>query len=468
MKDNSYSQNPRIFSTTASKTAVIFYGAGDIASQLIWCYLGSYLTLFYSEVVGFSPAIIAGILLGCRIWDVLGDPVIGKIAESTRSRLGRFRPYIAFGSPILALFSVLTFTNPFVGTSTSGIIWAVVTYFVSGIMYSLVSIPYSALSSVMTTDSYQRDQINSSRSIGMNLGMIFVNAASLPIALYFSGDNVKVVSQHGYTMTILVYAFISAILFLLVFFTSAEKILPNKEHNSPTIKETYKNLLLNKYLMIVIFLMFLQMTAFMGRIAVSAYYVIYCLGSYALIAVFLTIPSIGSVIGTLFVSKAAQKFGRRNTLMGSLFIQAAGLLVIYFSPFDNLTMVFIGCSIFGLFNVGFPLTLSMVADSVDYMEGKTGIRTDGTAYATYGLAVKFGAVVGNSVGILLLGYYGYIANSTQSNETLIGMNIVVNLLPAVLFCIAASTLFLWDMKENNFHSSKEKFDKVSEQRDTIL
>lgn len=467
MKTEPCIPNPVSTTTTASRASVIFYGAGDVASQLIWSYLGAYLTIFYSEIVGFTPSIIAGILLGCRIWDVVGDPVIGKIAESTRSRFGRFRPYLAFGAPVFGVFSVLTFTNPFTGASTEGVIWAVVTYFISGIMYSLVSIPYSALSSVMTTDSYQRDRINSSRSIGMNLGMIFVNAASLPIALYFSGNGAKVVSQSGYTMTVTVYAVISVLLFMLVFFTSSEKIQPQQGRKSPTIKETYKNLLSNKYLMIVVFLMFLQMTAFMGRIAVSAYYVIYCLGSYALIAIFLTIPSIGSVIGSLFVSKVAHKFGRRNVLMGSLFIQAIGLLVIYFSPFDNLTMIFTGCTIFGLFNVGFPLTLSMVADSVDYMESKTGIRTDGTAYATYGLAVKFGAVVGNSVGILLLGYYGYVANSQQSIDVLNGMNTVVNLLPAFLFCFAACTLFLWDMNEGKESQRSSRISASQSHSDVI-
>ena len=95
---------------------------------------------------------------------------------------------------------------------------------------------------------------------------------------------------------------------------------------------------------------------------------------------------------------------------------------------------------FGLFNVGFPMTLSMVADSVDYMELKTGLRTDGTAYATYGLATKFGNAVGGAVGVLLLGLFGYVANAEQTAEALRGINIVVNLLPAILFFLGAPDL----------------------------
>lgn len=429
----------------ASKLAVYCYGAGDFASQLIWSYLGAYLTIFYTDKVGLAPSIIAAILLGARVIDAFNDPVMGAIAERTHTKYGRFRPYLAFSSPLLAIFSVMTFTNPYNGASTSGIFWALGTYIITGILYTSVSIPYSALSGVMTTNSYQRDKINSSRNIGMNLGMIFVNALSVPLALYFSGSQAKSITLHGYTMTAIVYALLSLPLFWLVFFTAKENIQPDKNRATPTLRETFKNLICNKYLMIVTLIMLIQMTAFMGRIAVSAYYVIYCLGSYALIAIFFTIPSIGAVIGSTFVPYMANKYGKKNILMGSMIIQAFGLLIIFLSDFNNLTSVFIGCAIFGLFNVGFPLTLSMVAESVDYMEQKTGIRTDGTAYATYGLSVKIGSALGGALGVLILGLYGYVANKSQTIDTLNGINIVVNLIPAILFFIAALCCFLWDL-----------------------
>ena len=95
----------------ASRAAVICYGFGDLASQFVWTFVGSYLTLFYTDVVGLAPAIVSVIMMGARIWDAVNDPMMGAIAERTRSRFGRFRPYIAFGCPFLALFGVLTFTN---------------------------------------------------------------------------------------------------------------------------------------------------------------------------------------------------------------------------------------------------------------------------------------------------------------------------------------------------------------------
>lgn len=427
----------------ASKLAVICYGFGDLASQFVWTFMGSYLTIYYTDIVGLAPAIVSVIMMGA-------------IAERTRSKFGRFRPYIAFGCPFLELFAVLTFTNPFGGGSAAGAIWAAVTYIIAGMLYTLVNIPYAALSGVMTEDTNQRNKINTSRNIGMNLGMVIVNALSAGLALRFSGEGAEVANGHGYMMTALIYAIISIPLLLIVFATAKEKVQPMHDTQAFSFKDTVNNLVRNKYLMIITLIMLLQLTAFMGRIAVTSYYVIYCLGSFTMIALIMTIPSLGGIIGSFFVPFFAKRFGKRAVLMGSMLIQAVGLLVIYFAPFDNITMVLVGCWIFGLFNVGFPMTLSMVAGSVDYMELKTGIRTDGTAYATYGLATKVGNAIGGSIGVLLLAAFGYVANAEQTVEAMNGINIVVNLIPAILFILGAAACLLWDMSDKDADEIREK------------
>lgn len=434
----------------ASKAAVICYSFGDLASQFVWTFVGSYLTLFYSDVVGLAPAVISAIMLISRIWDAVNDPMMGAIAERTRSRWGRFRPWIAFGCPFLVILSVMTFTNPFGGSSRAGIIWAAVTYIAASMLYTLVNIPYSSLSGVMTEDAQQRNAINTSRNIGMNLGMVIVNACSAGLALKFSGAGAEVATGHGYMMTAVIYGIIAIPLFLIVFFTSREHVKPMEGAQAKfSIKDTIGNLVKNKYLMIITLIMLIQMTAFMGRIAVTAFYVIYCLGSFQMIAVIMTIPSVCSIIGSFFVPFFAKKFGKRNVLMVSMIIQAVGLIIMFAAPFDNMKMVIAGDVIYGLFNVGFPMTLSMVADSVDYMELKTGVRTDGTAYATYGLATKIGNAIGASVGVILLSAFGYVANQQQTPQAMTGINAVVNLIPAILFVVAALCCLLWRMSDKD-------------------
>ena len=449
----------------ASKIAVICYGFGDLASQFVWTFVGSYLSIFYTDIVGIGPVALSAIMLGARIWDAVNDPMMGAVAENSSSRFGRFRPFIAFGCPFLAIFAVLTFTNPFSGSTTAGIIWAAVTYTVAGMLYTLVNIPYAALSGVMTEDSDQRNVINTSRSIGMNVGMIIVNACSAGLALHFSAEGAQVADGHGYMMTALIFSIISIPLFLLVFFTSREVVHCSESERAAkfSFKDTVKNLVTNKYLMIVFAIMAVQMTAFMGRIAVTAFYVIYCLGSYSMIALIMTIPSIGAVIGSVFVPAMARRIGKRNVLMSTMLIQAVGLLVMYLAPFDNVAMVIAGDCIFGLFNMGFPMTLSMVADSVDYMELKSGVRTDGTAYATYGLATKLGNAVGGAVGVPMLFVFGYKAGAMeQSAAAMAGINLVTNLIPAILFVAAAMLCLMWKMSDKDADDIRRQLKDLKE------
>lgn len=432
----------------ASRLGMVCYGLGDLASQFVWTYVGSYLTIYYTDVVGLAPLAVTVIMMLARIWDAVNDPMMGAITERTRSKFGRFRPYIAFGAPFLALFSVLTFVNPFGGKSTAGVIWAAATYIIAGMIYTLVNIPYGALAGVMTEDADQRNVINTFRNIGMNLGMVIVNGLSAGLALKFSAAGGQVADGHGYMMVAIIYGIIAVPMFLIVALTGREVVQPvNEEVRGFSFRETIANLVNNKYLMIITLIMVLQMTAFMGRIAVTAYYVIYCLGSFTMIGLIMTIPSIGGIIGSFFVPFFARKYGKRNVIMTAMAIQAVGLFIMYLAPFDNMKMVLAGDIIFGLFNVGFPMSLSMVSDSVDYMELKSGVRTDGTAYATYGLATKIGNAIGGAFGIMIMSAFGYVANAEQTVEALKGINITVNLIPAILFVISTAACLLWDMTD---------------------
>lgn len=445
----------------ASKAAVICYGFGDLASQFVWTFVGSYLTVFYTDVVGLAPLVVSAIMVIARIWDAINDPMMGAIAERSKSKFGRFRPWIAFGCPFLAVLSVLTFTNPFGGSTTAGVIWAAVAYIAAGMLYTLVNIPYGAMNAVMTEDANQRNQINASRSIGMNAGMALVNALSPILLLAFSQKGAGVADGQGYLRTAMLYACISVPLFLIVFFTSREVVKPiaNEQAKEISFRDTIRNLVTNKYLMIISLVMVVQMTAFMGRIAVEAYWVIYCLGSFTLISVIMTLPTILGIVGSLFVPIAAKKFGKRQVLWFSMAVQGLALLIMYLAPYDNIPMVIFGDVIFGIFNVGMPMTLSMVADSVDYMEYKEGVRTDGTAYATYGLATKIGNAIGGAVGILIMGAFGYVANAQQTEQAMRGINITVNLIPAILYFVAVACCFLWNMSDKDMDDIRAKLIK---------
>lgn len=440
----------------ASNCGVIFYSFGDLASQFVWTFIGSYLTVFYTDIVGLAPAAAAAIMMIARVWDAVNDPMMGAIAERTRSKFGRFRPYILFGSPLLAIFSVLCFTHPFAGSSKAGVIYAAVTYIITGMLYTLVNIPYGALAAVMTEDAEQRNKINASRNVGMNVGILIVNGITANVMLFFSGKGAEVANGNGYFMTALVYAIISIPCFLAVFFTSKEQVVPEVTKEKFSLKTTITGLVTNKNLMILLVIMILQMAAWMGRIGVVIYYIMYCLGSFTLIPVIMLAPSVCGIVSSLMVPKVMSKFGKRMTLQIAVTCQGIALLAMYFTPFDNLTLIIIESGLVGFFNVSFPCSLSLLGDAIDYNEYKTGMRNDGIAYATYGLAQKLGNAIGASVGVLLLASFGYVANAQQTPETLHGINIVVNLIPAIIFFLTAIFAFIWRLKDSEADEVRAK------------
>lgn len=440
----------------ASNCGVIFYSFGDLASQFVWTFIGSYLTVFYTDIVGLAPAAAAAIMMIARVWDAVNDPMMGAIAERTRSKFGRFRPYILFGSPLLAIFSVLCFTHPFAGSSKAGVIYAAVTYIITGMLYTLVNIPYGALAAVMTEDAEQRNKINASRNVGMNVGILIVNGITANVMLFFSGKGAEVANGNGYFMTALVYAIISIPCFLAVFFTSKEQVVPEVTKEKFSLKTTITGLVTNKNLMILLVIMILQMAAWMGRIGGVIYYIMYCLGSFTLIPVIMLAPSVCGIVSSLMVPKVMSKFGKRMTLQIAVTCQGIALLAMYFTPFDNLTLIIIESGLVGFFNVSFPCSLSLLGDAIDYNEYKTGMRNDGIAYATYGLAQKLGNAIGASVGVLLLASFGYVANAQQTPETLHGINIVVNLIPAIIFFLTAIFAFTWRLKDSEADEVRAK------------
>lgn len=440
----------------ASNCGVIFYSCGDLASQFVWTFIGSYLTVFYTDIVGLAPAAAATIMMIARVWDAVNDPMMGAIAERTRSKFGRFRPYILFGSPLLAIFSVLCFTHPFAGSSKAGVIYAAVTYIITGMLYTLVNIPYGALAAVMTEDAEQRNKINASRNVGMNVGILIVNGITANIMLFFSGKGAEVANGNGYFMTALVYAIISIPCFLTVFFTSKEQVVPEGTKEKFSLKATITGLVTNKNLMILLVIMILQMAAWMGRIGVVIYYIMYCLGSFTLIPVIMLAPSVCGIVSSLLVPKVMSKFGKRTTLQIAVTCQGIALLAMYFTSFDNLTLIIIESGLVGFFNVSFPCSLSLLGDAIDYNEYKIGVRNDGIAYATYGLAQKLGNAIGASVGVLLLAAFGYVANAQQTPETLHGINMVVNLMPAIIFFLTAIFAFTWRLKDSEADEVRAK------------
>lgn len=181
----------------------IGYGMGEAGSQLSFTLITSYLTVYYSDVVGLTAVAISVIMLVARIWDAINDPMFGVIAENTHTKWGRFRPYIIFGAPVLALFNCLTFLNLDI-PGVWKILWCGFTYIGCGMAFTAVNLSVGCLANSMTTVNRERVSLNAYKGVISGLTTVIINAVTMPLILYFGNQSTS--SSRGYFMAAVIFS----------------------------------------------------------------------------------------------------------------------------------------------------------------------------------------------------------------------------------------------------------------------
>lgn len=426
-----------------SKLTLFAYGCGDFASNLCWTFIGSYLSVFYTDAVGLAPAAASAIMLIARIWDGVNDPMFGAIAERTNTKRGRFRPYIFFGAPFLALFSVLAFTT--IGSGAGAVLWAAFTYIGCGMLYTVVNLSYGSLSTVMTTNPEDIAQLNSWRMMGTNLSAVILNAITPQLLLWFSGNSDNYTSR-SYTTTAIIFAICALPVFYFVYANCKETVKPVST-KKVSIWQSIKAVLTNGPLLLIFAIQLLAMTAYFGRMGVVLYYLMYDVGRMDLISWFMSLPSLFTVIG-IFVTKNFQvRVGKKRMAAIGYIGAAASLIAIYFVGWSNIPVLLVLHCLYGFFCFCFPIPMAMVSDAINYMENKKGVRADGTSYSTVSLSTKFGSAFGTSGGLLIMGAFGYVANQQQSAQSMGGINLTVNLIFGIIYLLCLIPLYFYPLNE---------------------
>lgn len=435
------------------------YGLGDFASQLMWTLASSYLVLFYTDNVGLAAGSVGVLMLVARVADAMFDPMLGAYAERHQTKYGRFRPWLLWGSPILAVSVILTFmTVP--GGDTVKFFWAGGTYLFMGFMYSAVNLPYGALSTVMTRDPQERVDLNSFRMIGTNLGAVTLSAFTMPLILQFSGfGDGKTTSVMGYTITAAIMALVAVPMFWIVFAKCKEVIQPDLSETKVPLSTTFKVVLGNKPLMLVALSLFFILSGLFGRLGVAVYYYIYLMHRFDLIAPLMMLPSIAGALGIALFARIAKYIGKKKTVIISMLVTALPTLILYFVDPSNVTMVFVLTGLYGLGNFAAPVVMSMVPDSIDDAEDRTGVRSDGTAYAAVSLGTKIASALGAAIGAILLGAFGYVANAhEQTALAATGINFTVNIVPAIFSLLAIIPVILYPITEQKYEEIRARLE----------
>jgi sugar (glycoside-pentoside-hexuronide) transporter len=418
------------------------YGFGEFSASVVWSLASSYLLFFYTDVFGIAGGAAAVILLVARVWDCFVDPILGLIMERTKSKHGRFRPYILYGAFALALLNILTFYTPDL-TGTAKVIYAGVTYLLLGTVHSVVNVPYGALATVMTRDTHERTNLNAYRGVFGQVAGILTGAAVMPLITILGHGN----QQHGFFYAAIVLSVVSAPLLFFTFKNCKELIEPTIEER-PTLKESLQAVGANKQLLLLLTSLFVVLLGVFGRIGTLTYYCIYVLNRPDLIAVSFTILSVCGAIGSFSLPLIAKFFEKKTILILGSILTGIAFIALYFTPATNITMIIVW-TIAACLPTGFasPMNFSMVADCIDDYQIKTGIRADGAIYSFTSLSTKIASALVGAVSATILGAIGYVANQQQTPEVVHGINALVNLAPGILYLLATIPLFFYKISK---------------------
>ena len=436
----------------------IGYSLGDTASHFVWDMVGFWLLFFYTDVYGISAAAAGTIMLVARFWDMAIDPVIGIISDRTNTRWGKFRPYILFGAIPYAVLAVLTFTTPEFGV-TGKILYAGATYILLMTAYAFINLPYSALGAVMTDDTYERAGLNTYRFIAGFTGQFIVTGLALTLAEFFGGGN----KAQGFQYTIFLFAGLSLLFFFITFKTCKERVQPSKNQVN-SLKEDVRNLFRNKAWIILALVGIISFIMFAMQNAAIAYYFKYFLGRENNVQLFNVVGTLALIVALPLSKPLAKRFGNKNVFIGSSLISGLFFILIYIAGINDLITIYVFNIIAKMaYAPAVPLLWTMIADSADYGEWKTGRRATGLYFSAAVFAQKAGWGIGAAIAGWILAISSFTPNAVQNATAINGIKLLVSVIPGILYMSCAIFMLFYNIDTKTTTLMKKELDARREQ-----
>jgi GPH family glycoside/pentoside/hexuronide:cation symporter len=443
----------------------IGYGLGDAASSMFWKIFSMYLMFFYTDVFGIAPAVVGTMFLITRIWDSCFDPLVGIIADRTKSRWGKFRPYLLWTAIPFAIIGVLTFYTPDFDEKGK-IIYAYVTYSLMMMIYSVINVPYASLLGVMSGDRKERTTLSSYRMVFAFGGSLLALWLIEPLVNHFGGS---LNSKTGWLYTIIVFGIITTIFFWGCFFLTKERVQPINDEK-PNLKEDLNDLLKNRPWWILLGAGIGALIFNSIRDGAAVYYFKYYVSStvsysfnilgenFAMTptTLYLVLGQAANIIGVIVATPIANRIGKKKTFFGAMALAAILSIIFYYLGKEDVILIMVfqvmisicaGCI--------FPLIWSMYADSADYSEWKQGRRATGLIFSASSMSQKFGWTIGGAATGWLLGYFGFQANVAQTVTAQTGIQLMLSILPAIAAAISVLFIIFYPLSEEKLQAIED-------------
>ena len=426
-----------------SYTTRFSYAASDVAGQLVFCVISFYLLYFYTDVYGLSAGTAGTILLVARLIDAIDTPIWGVIFDRTTSKYGKSRPWFLWLCVPYAVFGVLTFLTPDLG-HTGKVIYAAVTYIGASILYTGINTPVTSILANLTNDPQERVTLTCFRMFGSKFGVLLVNLTAFGLVEKLGGGD----DRRGFMLTMPIYAVGSVLLYLLAFRNLKETV--KVEAMPQTILGGFGALKGNWPWLIIFMSSLCFWIAFISRVSTVPYFFEYTLHRKDLIPIANSLDFIS--LATVFFLPWFCRISSKTTVWAlGLVGMVIGQLVVYLgvSQGGSVPLVMTGWVIgFLASGVAMAMPFSVISDSVDYGEWKTGIRSAGLLTAVGAMfCLKAGAGLGGALPGWILEGTGYVPGVEQSAAALGGIAWGIIWVPAIFFALAVIPVLFYGKYE---------------------
>ena len=424
----------------------IGYGIGDYAICLYWSGVSLYLLYFYTDVVGITPQ-MAGLIYAIGIaWDAITDPFMGYMAERTRTKMGSYRPYIYYGSIPLALsFVVLLWVPPFEGILLLSFL--IVVNLIHRTCFTIVSVPYSSLTARITDDSDERTKLTTARMLAASFGTFSISALAFPIVLYFGGGEEAL----GFVYLGLIAGLVVVIILSITVYFVEERSFEFTKAELPNFSKVFKSVSNNYPFWIVFSAILILISTYLMFNNNLIYFSKYALGFHEYQGLILGVLSGTNLLAIPIWAFLAIKIGKKNTWMISMAFLFVGFLIFYFYPISELNelLYILGCIGFANGATG-VLFWSMLPDTIEYGEWRTGIRTESSLYGFMTFAQKGAIAIAIAILGTVLTKIGFEPNKEQTAQTLSDLKSLMSIIPLIGVFISFVLVYFYPI-DKKFH-----------------
>ena len=444
----------------------IGFGLGDTASNIMYHAWGVFLMIFYTDVFGIPPKTAGFMILVTRIWDMINDPMMGMIADRTKTRWGKFRPYLLWMAVPYGVLMYVMFITP-AWSQDWKVVYAYATYILTTMAYTAINIPYSSLMAVMTPNPLERTTLSQYRFFLAFAGKLLVSLFTLPLVMFFGAnaslpgfDKKLGYSQAaGFSRTMGAFGIIAIVLLFITFLTTRERVQPPKGQKS-SFRHDLTDITKNLPWIIIFISAIFWLTHNSIRDGMIVYYFKYVNGEsgnilfslpigttsldFDMTTAFLTIGILGMMTGVIFSTPLKKRYDRKVLMIFFCFASVILGSAFYILPPENFILLAAMNFIWSIVAGAMPVFLfAMFSDVADFHEWKFGRRATGLVIAGIMFAIKMGLALGGFLLLQLLDVFGYVAKQPQTPEAIRGIKLLFSLIPAAFILVCGITLFFY-------------------------